>query len=258
MGERDQSLIRDREFPAAEPAHGILERAAQQLHDVVDRQRAQHVHARARQQRADDFERRIFGGGADERERAVFDVRQERVLLGLVEAMHLVEEQHGAAAAFGAHRRACSTASRMSLTPAKTAESCMNSASAWRAISRASVVLPVPGGPQRISEWSWPRSSACRSGLPAPRPVADPRIRRACADACGPRAAAAHRRAQRRAGNPVDCHRRAGSFRPPCALTTRTRAPASARARTRRPPVRRWRRWSSRERRAHRRAAHRA
>ena len=33
-------------------------------------------------------------------------------------------------------------------------------------MSRASVVLPVPGGPQRISECSWPRSSAWRSGLP--------------------------------------------------------------------------------------------
>ena len=62
--------------------------------------------------------------------------------------------------------RARSTASRMSLTPAMTADSCMNSASARRAMSRASVVLPVPGGPQRISEWSWPRSSAWRSGLP--------------------------------------------------------------------------------------------
>ena len=62
--------------------------------------------------------------------------------------------------------RARSTASRMSLTPAITAESCMNSASARRAISRASVVLPVPGGPQRISECSWPFSSAWRSGLP--------------------------------------------------------------------------------------------
>ena len=56
----------------------------------------------------------------------------------------------------------------MSLTPAITAESCMNSASARRAISRASVVLPVPGGPQRISECSWPFSSAWRSGLPGP------------------------------------------------------------------------------------------
>ena len=32
----------------------------------------------------------------------------------------------------------------------------MNSASAWRAIRRASVVLPVPGGPHRISECSCP------------------------------------------------------------------------------------------------------
>ncbi len=79
----------------------------------------QHVHTRARQQRAVDLERRILGGRADEDQRAVLDERQERVLLRLVEAMHLVEEQHGAAPVLLARRDcACSTAARMSLTPA--------------------------------------------------------------------------------------------------------------------------------------------
>src|SRR6185437_13941627 len=45
----------------------------------------------------------------------------------------------------------------------------MNCALERLAISRASVVLPVPGGPQRIREWSCPDSMARRSGLPGPR-----------------------------------------------------------------------------------------
>ena len=107
----------------------------------------------------------------------------------------------------------CSTASRMSFTPAMHRGERMNSASARRAISRASVVLPVPGGPQRISECSCPRSSAWRSGLPGRAPAPARRTRRACADACGRRAAAAHRRARRRAGSPARPRaRRAGSF----------------------------------------------
>ena len=61
---------------------------------------------------------------------------------------------------------ACSTAARTSLTPAITAESAMNSASQVFATSRASVVLPVPGGPQRIIEWRLRPSSSRRSGLP--------------------------------------------------------------------------------------------
>src|SRR5688500_12188524 len=56
----------------------------------------------------------------------------------------------------------------MSFTPEKTAESAMNSASNASAISRASVVLPTPGGPHRIIEWGLRASNASRSGLPAP------------------------------------------------------------------------------------------
>ena len=103
MRERDQRFIVDGEGSLAKPALGVFERTAQQLDDVRHIERAQHVDASARQQRADDFEGRILGGRADERQRAVFDVRQEGVLLRLVEAMHFVEEQHGAAPAFGAH-----------------------------------------------------------------------------------------------------------------------------------------------------------
>ena len=56
---------------------------------------------------------------------------------------------------------ACATASRMSLMPACTADSAMKRASERSAISRASVVLPVPGGPHRINECGWPAAIAC-------------------------------------------------------------------------------------------------
>ena len=48
--------------------------------------------------------------------------------------------------------RASATALRRSATPAETAETGTKSASVLPAMMRASVVLPVPGGPQRIIE----------------------------------------------------------------------------------------------------------
>ena len=51
----------------------------------------------------------------------------------------------------------------MSLTPASTADTLMNAASQCVAIIRASVVLPVPGGPQNTIECRRFRSSAWRS-----------------------------------------------------------------------------------------------
>ena len=60
---------------------------------------------------------------------------------------------------------ASSIAARTSLTPERTAERAMSRASLARAIRRANVVLPVPGGPQSINEGSfpWGRSARVRS-----------------------------------------------------------------------------------------------
>ena len=52
-----------------------------------------------REQRRVDLERRILGGGADEDDVARLDPREERVLLGLVEAVNLVDKQNRAAPA---------------------------------------------------------------------------------------------------------------------------------------------------------------
>src|SRR5216684_434923 len=56
----------------------------------------------------------------------------------------------------------------ISLIPASTAENSMNSALVMRAMICASVVLPVPGGPQKIREPRSSRSIWVRSGLPGP------------------------------------------------------------------------------------------
>lgn len=47
----------------------------------------------------------------------------------------------------------------MSFTPAEVAERVMNAASAWTATRRESVVLPVPGGPQRSIDTGFPDST---------------------------------------------------------------------------------------------------
>ncbi len=65
-------------------------------------------------------------------------------------------------------RRARSITSRTSARPALTAESSSKAASACSAASRASVVLPVPGGPNRTIECARPDSSAARSAEPSP------------------------------------------------------------------------------------------
>src|SRR5262249_28925767 len=56
------------------------------------------------EERRVDLEGRVLGGGTHEHDGALLDVRQERVLLGLVEAVDLVDEENGAASADGAFR----------------------------------------------------------------------------------------------------------------------------------------------------------
>ena len=82
----------NREFAHAESAFSIRQRAIDHRADRVLRQRLQRDHATSRQQRGVDRERRVLCRCTDQHEQAVLDVRQERVLLRLVEAMDLVDE----------------------------------------------------------------------------------------------------------------------------------------------------------------------
>ena len=148
-------------------------------------------------------------------------MRQEGVLLALVEAVHLVDEDDGARAApVPSPRRscACSTASRMSFTPPSTALMVMNCASKASAISRAMVVLPVPGGPHRMQQCGWPDSKAMRSGMPAPSrccwPMTSPSVSaagaRPAADAVAARLVASHAASRKRSAGAAACSQ------PPC------------------------------------------
>ena len=64
--------------------------------------------------------------------------------------------------------RAPLIAARTSAVPELTAESCTSRAPVSAAMSRASVVLPLPGGPKKIMLNSWPPSTAARSTVPGP------------------------------------------------------------------------------------------
>ena len=61
-------------------------------------ERLEPVDAEAGEKRRVELVVRVLGGRPDEHDRPVLDVRQERVLLCLVEPMQLVDEQDGAAA----------------------------------------------------------------------------------------------------------------------------------------------------------------
>src|SRR3712207_9400271 len=61
-------------------------------------ERAQHEDAHAREERPVDLERRVLGRRADERDRARLHVREESVLLRLVQPMDLVGEEDRPAA----------------------------------------------------------------------------------------------------------------------------------------------------------------
>jgi hypothetical protein len=63
--------------------------------DIVVGELLEAPDAHPRQERRVHLEVRVLGRRADQRDRAVLDVRQQRVLLGLVEAVDLVEEQDG-------------------------------------------------------------------------------------------------------------------------------------------------------------------
>ncbi len=71
---------------------------------------------------------------------------------------------------------AARSASRTSFTPARTALIASKWAFVRRRITKARVVLPEPGGPQRMSERSWSCSMARRRGRPGPSTSSCPRI----------------------------------------------------------------------------------
>ena len=81
-----------------QPAFGIGQRAVDDRAERIGIKRLEAIHPHARQERRVDLVVRVLGRGADEGDRPVLDVRQQRVLLALVEPMQLVDEGDGATA----------------------------------------------------------------------------------------------------------------------------------------------------------------
>ena len=86
----------DLHLAVAVAAFLIAECAPQQPAQVIGFQSFESKQPRAAHQRLVDFEVGVFSGRADQREGAVFHPRQQRILLGTVEAMHLIDEQNRA------------------------------------------------------------------------------------------------------------------------------------------------------------------
>ena len=175
----------------------------------------------AGQQRRDDREVRVLGGRREQGDRPVLDRGEQRVLLGLAEPVHLVDEEHGRRAAGAAGAGPSSITARTSLTPAVSADIATKRRSVAPATRWAMVVLPLPGGPQRITDVAprrpRPAGAAARPGRAggparparrAPRPHPD-RQRRGGVTAVGQRALTADRGA--RVPRPAASAARAGA-----------------------------------------------
>ena len=90
--ERVARVGRDRD--AARQPGRVGERPVDERAEVLRREGLERQHPHARHERRVDLVVGVLGGGADERHQAVLDRGQQRVLLGLVEAVDLVEEEH--------------------------------------------------------------------------------------------------------------------------------------------------------------------
>ena len=98
IGRGDDGIERGRRpFQAAQ----LLACAFGQLLQLVVRQALEHIDGGTRKQRTVHLERRVLGGCADEGEQAAFHMRQEGILLALVEAVDFIDK-HQRTAAVGA------------------------------------------------------------------------------------------------------------------------------------------------------------
>ena len=102
--EQMRGLLRQAQPTLAKPLHGLLEGTRQDARDVLRLQGMKQIDPCTREQRIVQREGRILGRGPDKRQGAVFDMRQEGVLLGLVESVHLVDEEQCGALFQIAHR----------------------------------------------------------------------------------------------------------------------------------------------------------
>ncbi len=97
IGGHSQTLARGVEefqFTRTQACILVIQGTIDDLTQVRRLQWLEHVNARTGQQGIIELERGVLGRCTDKCECAVLDVRQEGVLLRLVEAVHLVDEQY--------------------------------------------------------------------------------------------------------------------------------------------------------------------
>ena len=92
-GDHLQRLVVGCKPERAQAAFLIGQRSFEQRDDLILFERLEHIDPAAGEQSRNHFEGGVLGGGADQPDGAALDVRQEGVLLGLVEAVNLVDEQ---------------------------------------------------------------------------------------------------------------------------------------------------------------------
>jgi len=92
-----QHFIRRIDRKPPQPPLFVRQGATQNEDDLVTGQGFQAQHPQPRQQRGVHFEIRVFRCSADQNDRAVFDIRQQGILLRLVEPMDLIDKQDRAA-----------------------------------------------------------------------------------------------------------------------------------------------------------------
>ena len=103
-GDQLQRIVVGGQLERTQTTLVVCEGAAQEGRDLSFGERFEHVDAAAGKQRGDDLEGGILGGCSDEPDGAAFDVGKEGVLLGLVEAVNLIDEEDGAGVHLGGLR----------------------------------------------------------------------------------------------------------------------------------------------------------
>src|SRR5215471_7890253 len=93
-----QQVVGNDHWVAPEASFFILQSAIEEGNDLVGRERREHVDLGTGKQGRVDLKRGVLGSGANQHYVAALHVGQECVLLRLVEAMDLVNEEDGTAA----------------------------------------------------------------------------------------------------------------------------------------------------------------
>jgi len=95
-GDAEKDVVGGIEMSVTKAAFGISKGAVEEIDDLRGGESIENVDLGAGEERRDDLEGRIFGGGANEEDVAGFDVGEEGVLLGFVEAVNFINEDDGA------------------------------------------------------------------------------------------------------------------------------------------------------------------